>query len=180
MMSLQERENRNWTAYMKSTWAQPERNSLKEKNFALPVPEKGRSYAVPESGAPGALWKLKQIKTSVRKNYFLERITNLIKENIDDENYGIQELCRDAGVSRAQLHRKIKQATSYSTTRYINGIRLSQAKVLLLQTDLNITQIAFEVGYYDQRYFSRLFLKIYRQSPRDFRKKAILVSNEAG
>lgn len=108
-----------------------------------------------------------------QRNYFLERITALIEENLDNEDFRITELCRSAGISRAQLHRNIKKFANVSTTEFINGIRLQHARALLLQTDLNIGQIAFAVGYKDRAYFSRLFSQVFQISPRALRKTAI-------
>lgn len=109
----------------------------------------------------------------LQRSYFLERITALIEDNLDNEDFRITELCRSAGISRAQLHRNIKKFANVSTTEFINGIRLKHARIMLLQTDLNIGQIAFAVGYKDRAYFSRLFSQVFQISPRALRKTAI-------
>ncbi len=107
---------------------------------------------------------------SKQRHYFIERITALIEDNIDDEDYRITELCRDAGVSRSQLHRNIKKFTNSSTSEFINSIRLQHAKMMLVRTDLNISQIAYAAGFNDPKYFSRLFKSVFQFSPRVFRK----------
>jgi len=104
---------------------------------------------------------------------FVERIIKLIEAHIDDEYYGIDQLCRDAGASRSQLHCKLKALTGLSTSIFIRTIRLHKAKALLLGTDLNITQVAFEVGFSDSRYFSRVFSQAFQQSPKDFREHSM-------
>jgi len=101
---------------------------------------------------------------------FVARIRELIENNIDDEHYSIARLCRDAGTSRAQLHRNLIAATGLSASKFIRRIRLEMAKVLLLNTDLYVYQVAIEVGFSDYRYFSRVFSQSYQQSPKDFRQ----------
>ena len=88
---------------------------------------------------------------------FIKQIREEVEGNIDDENFGIAELGRAIGMSRAQLHRKIKALTGRSTSIFIRSIRLHRAKKLLQSTDLNIAQVAFEVGFRDPKYFSRTF-----------------------
>ncbi|MEZ5038708.1 MAG: AraC family transcriptional regulator [Saprospiraceae bacterium] len=103
--------------------------------------------------------------------HFIARIKELIEMNMDDENYGIDQLCRDAGASRSQLHNKIKKWTGLSTTYYIRSVRLQRAKYLLVHTDLNITQVAFEVGFRDPSYFTRVFDDSFGICPKNFRKR---------
>lgn len=109
-------------------------------------------------------------------SHFVERIIHLIESNLSDENYGILQLCQDAGTSRSQLHNKLKQLTGFSTSIFIRMVRLRKAQSLLRMTDLNITQVAFEVGFDDAQYFSRVFSQMFRQSPKAFRKYAAALS----
>lgn len=80
-------------------------------------------------------------------SYFLERIRQLVKENLEDDQYGIADICRDAGVSRTQLHRNIRKHANTSTSIFIRNLRIQHGKLLLEHTDLNITQVAFAVGF---------------------------------
>ena len=108
--------------------------------------------------------------TSLHMN-FVERITALIEENMDDETYGIDELCRDAGASRSQLHNKLKKWTGLSTSHFVRAVKLKRAKFLLVQTDLNITQVAYEIGFRDPSYLTRVFSECFGISPKNFRKR---------
>ncbi|MEO0338914.1 MAG: response regulator [Bacteroidota bacterium] len=117
---------------------------------------------------PGALTQVPQESTQVEDEFILE-LYQEIKNNLDDEHFGIQELCRAIGMSRAQLHRKLKALTGLSASHFIRNFRLHQAKSLLFSTDLNISQIAFEVGFKDPKYFSRSFSEYYGESPQKMR-----------
>lgn len=101
---------------------------------------------------------------------FLWSVRNTIEEHIDEENFGIAELCRAIGVSRTQLHRKIKALTNVSTSHYLRAIRMERAKKLLLETDLNVSQVSYEVGFSDPKYFSSKFREHFGQRPSDVRK----------
>ncbi len=96
---------------------------------------------------------------------FLGKIQALILAKIDDESYGINEICQDLGTSRTQLHRKIKALTGFSTSIFLREIRLAEGYRLLIETDLNISEVAYAVGYSDPNYFSKLFSKKYDKSP---------------
>lgn len=103
--------------------------------------------------------------------HFVEHIRALIEANLDDETYSIDQLCHDAGTSRSQLHNKLKKWTGLSTSYFIRSIKLQKAKFLLVQTDLNITQVAYEVGFHHSSYFSRVFDASFGISPKNFRKR---------
>ncbi len=100
-----------------------------------------------------------------QEDEFVRKVRTAVEENIDDEDFGIHQLCRTVGMSRTQLHRKIKALTGRSTSHYIRAIRLKRARKLLSDTDLNISQIAYEVGFRDPKYFSRTFAEEFGMPP---------------
>ena len=114
--------------------------------------------------------KLKSITTHndlIKKSNtsFIQKIKYLIEENIEDENFGILALGKAIGLSRAQLHNRIKADTGMSTSIYIRNIRLENAKILLQNPDLNVSEVAYRVGFKCPRYFSTLFLKKISDAP---------------
>lgn len=105
-----------------------------------------------------------------QENSFLVRIRDIIIENLDDDSFGIKELCSEMGMSRMQIHRKLKALIGKSTTDYINDIRLGKAIEMLENEELNISEIAYSVGYSDPNYFSRVFQKKHNISPSQYRE----------
>mgnify|MGYP002624696862 CR=1 FL=1 len=103
-----------------------------------------------------------------QEDAFIEKLKAVILDRLDDENFGIAELCKAAAMSRSQLHLKIKALTDRSTSHFIRAVRLHKAKELLRNSHLNITEVAFEVGFNDPAYFSRSFSEEFGLSPRDF------------
>ncbi|MEZ4777388.1 MAG: two-component regulator propeller domain-containing protein [Bacteroidia bacterium] len=101
---------------------------------------------------------------------FLQKILQLIEDKIDQSDLGIEDMCRVVGLGRTQLFRKINALTGESPIRYIQKIRLKKAKELLLTSELNVSEIAYEVGFSDPNYFARAFSKEFGIPPSAVRK----------
>ena len=105
-----------------------------------------------------------------QEDEFITSLRQSVVDNIDDENYGIPEICQDMALSRSQLHRKLKALTDKSTSHFIRSIRLQKAKELLLTTQMNVSEVAYEVGFRNPRYFSTTFSEEFGIAPNDMRK----------
>ena len=110
-------------------------------------------------------------RNSEKEFSLILEIHDLLEDHLDDESYTIDRLCEDLGVSRSKLHRKLKELTGLSTSIYVRGYKLIRAQEILEGTDLNITQVAYEIGYEDPTYFTRVFSKTCKISPKEYRKK---------
>ena len=104
--------------------------------------------------------------TNELTDVFLSKLQNFVLQKIDDANYGIQDICSDLGISRTQLHRKVKAITGLSTSIFIREIRLKEGYSLLINNNnLNVAEVAYSVGFSDPNYFSKLFTEKYGKSP---------------
>jgi signal transduction histidine kinase/DNA-binding response OmpR family regulator len=101
---------------------------------------------------------------------FIQKTRQLILDHIAEEDFGIVHLCRSLAVSRTQLHNKITALTGLSTTALIRSIRLHKAHELLLSTDLNVSEVGYEVGFGNPAYFSRIYAEEFGETPRETRK----------
>lgn len=101
---------------------------------------------------------------------FIQKVNNLILQNLDNENFKSQELQQAVNLSRTQFFNKLKALTGYSPSNYMNFIRLEKARELLENTDLTIAEIAYKVGFGDPNYFSRKFAETFGHPPSQFRK----------
>jgi len=110
-------------------------------------------------------------KALAKEDKFLQKIRQLIEANLEDEKFGIPELCVKLGISRIQLHRKLKALTDQSTSHVIRSIRLQKARTLLQETDLTIAEVAYQIGFKSSNYFSQVFTSEFGKSPTAFRKK---------
>jgi transcriptional regulator GlxA family with amidase domain len=90
---------------------------------------------------------------------------------MDNADFSVPHLCRALGMSRTQLHRKITALTNHSTSHLVRSIRLSHAKELLMTTDMNVSEVAYETGFKDPNYFSRTFTEMFGILPSSVGKK---------
>ncbi len=104
-----------------------------------------------------------------KEDPFLVKLNEIIVEKMEDEDFGILHMCRAMQMSRTQLHRKITALTGMSASIYLRSKRLQKAKRLLKESDLNISQIAFSVGFGDPNYFTRVFSEEFNMTPSNFR-----------
>ena len=112
-----------------------------------------------------------KVKTSSNDNQnFFDRLAIIVKDNLDNENFGVNELAEELGMSRSMLHRKLKKIIGKSASDYISEKRLEKAKELLESTDLTAAEIAYKAGFNSPSYFNKVFKKHYQVSPGDLRK----------
>lgn len=74
-------------------------------------------------------------------------------------------------MSRASLYNKVKALTGMGVNDYINKIRIEKASLMLIQTDLTISEISYEVGFTYQRYFSTIFKQVKGMTPTQFKEE---------
>ncbi len=104
------------------------------------------------------------------ENTIFSRLEQLIDQNLDQTNLNQDFICREIGVSRAHLHRLLKQQSNLSITHFVRKIRLEKAKYLLQESELRIAEIADAVGINSPQNFSKYFIQEYHLSPTEFRK----------
>jgi len=105
------------------------------------------------------------------EDVFLQKIISAVEKNIDDSHFGTLQVAHAIGMSESQLYRKLKALTGKSTAVFIRTIRLHKARELLTTTSLNVSEIAYETGFSDPAWFSRVFKEEFGVSPNTFRNK---------
>lgn len=100
---------------------------------------------------------------------FISRFTAIVENNIANERFTIDEICREIGISRVQLYRKTKALLGYNINDYILTVRLKKAKFLLSDNDMPISEIAGKVGFSSQAYFSTVFRSKFSMTPTEYR-----------
>lgn len=99
---------------------------------------------------------------------FVEKVVAFIMQHLDEETFGVEELSSLVCMSRTTLFRKLKAITGQSPVEFIYSTRLKQAKVLLSERRLNISEVAYDVGFKNPSSFSKAFRKQFDISPSDF------------
>lgn len=105
------------------------------------------------------------------ENEFLKKLRTIIEENLSDAELDVEALCRKIGMSRTNLHNKLSALTGLSTTLYVRKLRLRRAKELLNTTDATVSEIAYNTGFNDPKFFSRVYAEEYGAPPSEQRKK---------
>lgn len=101
---------------------------------------------------------------------FIKKAMDVVEANLESENFGIQDLVTELGVSRTLLFEKFKSLLGHTPNEFIQTIKLKYAAQWIRKSDLKINEIAFKVGYSDPKYFSKIFQKQFGMSPSQFKK----------
>lgn len=96
---------------------------------------------------------------------FLERLTQFIEENLDNPNLDTEEISTGMLLSRSQFHRKLTSITGQSATEFVRNYRLDRALEMLKTKQGNVTEVAMQVGFNSQKYFSVRFKERFGASP---------------
>ena len=107
----------------------------------------------------------KELTISKIDEDFMQQIIDLLEKNLDNSDFDIDSFCKNIGVSPSQLYRKIKSITGLSPNEFIRTYRLKKAAVLIQESNLNISEIAYKVGFNDALYFSKCFKKQFGTTP---------------
>ena len=107
-------------------------------------------------------------KTKSKDELFLEKISNIVEKNISNSDFQIEDLCRGIGFSKSQLYRKLKSLVGQSGNEFIRTIRLKKAADLLLEENMNISEVTYKVGFNDLQYFRTCFKKQYGLNPSQY------------
>lgn len=112
--------------------------------------------------------KIEEIKLKGNDETLMSKVMSCINENLGNSDFNVDMLTKELGISRAQLHRKMKEITGVSTAEFIRNHRLEQAAKLLAKGDLAVTQVAYAVGFNSAGHFSVTFKKYYGVSPTEY------------
>lgn len=102
----------------------------------------------------------------------LERICACIAKEYKNPDLTVSRIATEVGVLPVKMTQILRDKKNCSYKQYLNAIRLTEAKRLLLETDRNIVDIAMKVGYNNVTHFNRIFKEVEGISPRQFRTSA--------
>ena len=102
---------------------------------------------------------------------FLNRIAEIIEENISNEQFGVSELAGKIGMSRSNLLRRVKKLTGLSVSQFIRQVRLKSAMEMLRQNSLNVSEVSYKVGFSSSSYFIKCFREYYGYPPGEVGKR---------
>jgi signal transduction histidine kinase/DNA-binding response OmpR family regulator len=104
---------------------------------------------------------------------FLKKVMAAVEKHLAEEEFDVETLCREVGISRPQLHRKLTALTGRAANELIRTMRLQRAADLLAKNAGTIAEIAYMVGFSSQGYFTKCFQEQYGLTPREYAKKKL-------
>lgn len=102
---------------------------------------------------------------------FMNKVISVIQDNLSDENFNVERMADILCMSRSSLLRKIKSLFNLSPLDFIRLIRLKKAAELIQEGKYRIGDICSMVGFGSSSYFSKLFLKQFGMTPKEFEKQ---------
>jgi signal transduction histidine kinase/ligand-binding sensor domain-containing protein/DNA-binding response OmpR family regulator len=120
----------------------------------------------------GQVLKPGEIAVSSMEDAFLQRVKSSVEAHLGDEDFSVEELGKDVGMSRSQIHRKLTALTNLAPSDFIRYLRLHRAMDLLRQNAGTVAEIAFSVGFGSVAYFTKCFREQFGTLPSEIRKAA--------
>ena len=102
---------------------------------------------------------------------FLDKLQQILDKELSNAEFSSDDFAAAVGMSRMQLHRKLKSLMGVAATEFLRNERLKTAVVLLKKGDGNISEIAYSVGFNDVSYFSKCFKEVYHITPTEYSNK---------
>ncbi|MBO7071192.1 MAG: response regulator, partial [Bacteroidales bacterium] len=119
----------------------------------------------------GTKYDYDEVKVSSPSGNLVERVMEVIKRNLDNSEFGVEDLSREVGMSRVHMNRKLQEALGISPSSLIKTTRMKQAAYLLVHDKVNVSEVAYRVGFSTPSYFSNSFRSYFGLSPKEFVSK---------
>ena len=119
-----------------------------------------------------------EIKMTDPDKMLTSKVINIIRKNIENSDFSVEDLSREVGMSRVHLNRKLKETMNISPSSLIKSIRLKQAAYLLINNKVNISEVAYKVGFSTHSYFSNSFHDYFGITPKEFTSQYMNCTDE--
>ena len=124
---------------------------------------------VPENSAEQSQTvSMKEIREKMSASAFGEQVLKLVEDNLDNPDFGVEQISEALGISRVHVNRRLKSETGFSPSLVVKTLRMEQARILLSDGNHTIAQVATSCGFSSASYFSTAFKDYYGISPSDF------------
>ncbi|MFD1616290.1 two-component regulator propeller domain-containing protein [Gelatiniphilus marinus] len=111
----------------------------------------------------------KELTITSADEVFLKKAIEVVEQNISNPEFSIANFIDQMGTSRSVLYRKLKALTDQSISEFIKTIKLKRAAQLISKSDMNISEIAFDLGFNDLKHFRKSFKKLFNVLPSQYR-----------
>ncbi len=111
---------------------------------------------------------VEEVVISEADKVFLEKLIQIIKDNLNSPDMDVSFLIHEMSVSRTLLHTKLKKLVGCSSTEFIRSVRLKEAVKMISSGKCNISEAAYETGFSSPQYFAKCFKEFFGKSPRNY------------
>ena len=109
---------------------------------------------------------------NLRDRAFLDKVTNLVHDRMGHEEFDVDELVHEIGMSRTKFFNRMREVSGQTPSEFIKNMRLEEAARLLVEDPfLNVTEISDRVGFNSPQYFRKCFKEKYSLTPNEYREK---------
>jgi signal transduction histidine kinase/ligand-binding sensor domain-containing protein/DNA-binding response OmpR family regulator len=113
----------------------------------------------------------KELAYSTADQVFLEKVVQLVEENMADPDFSIEKLLQHFNYGRTVFYKKMKGISGYSPKDFLRIVRMKKAGTLLYDPDQTVSEVAFAIGFNDANYFSKQFKKHFGENPSEYQKR---------
>lgn len=126
---------------------------------------------IKEKVAKELIMQPEEVKINSSDDKFLKQTMKIIEEHISDTEFTVDYLASQMGMSNSQFYLKLMAITNHSPLNFIRKIRLKRAVQLMKTNEYRISEIAYNVGFQDPKYFTKIFKKEFKMTPSEYIKK---------
>ncbi len=108
------------------------------------------------------------VAVNKRDSEFIRKVEDIVKRNINNNDFSIRDLAEEMGLSRTALNRKVNGVMGMTPNSYIKVVRLKKAAELMKEGGYNVTEVAYKVGFTSSSYFAQCFYKQFGVQPKEF------------
>ncbi len=119
---------------------------------------------------PGVSIEPSRITVTSLDEKLLKRVMDDVEANISNPDFSVEELSHDVGMSRVNLYKKLLSITGKTPIEFIRLVRLKRAAQLLRESQMNVSEVAYEVGFNNPKYFRKYFKEEFGVLPSQYEK----------
>ncbi len=114
------------------------------------------------------------LELTTREEDFLKKAVGIVEEHLSDSEFSQETFCREIGMSKASLYRKINSLTNQSINEFVRNIRLKKAaEMLRCGKQLHIAELGYRVGFSEPSYFTKKFRELFGMTPKIYNSRYI-------
>ena len=115
-------------------------------------------------------YQYETIARRINDRRFMQRLLDTVEKHIKDEKFSVEQLASEFSMSLSQINRKLKAIINQSTAAFIRSVRMERAMELLKNDEATVAEIAYETGFTEPAYFSRVFENYFGYPPSEIKK----------